>query len=58
MTLARRITMCFGQHIWIPQTMIEDGPIIKLFDSAYHETIETAAERAAQRATTSSDCRR
>jgi predicted ATPase with chaperone activity len=43
-TLARRITMCFGQHIWIPQTMIEDGQIIKLFDSAYHESIETAAD--------------
>jgi predicted ATPase with chaperone activity len=39
-TLARRITMCFGQHIWIPQTLIEDGQLIKLFDSAYHEAIE------------------
>ncbi len=44
-TLARRITMCFGQHIWIPQALIEDGQIIKLFDSTYHEIIEGAADR-------------
>ncbi len=43
-TLARRITMCFGQHIWIPQTLIEDGQLIKLYDTAYHEAIETAAD--------------
>ncbi len=39
-TLARRITMCFGQHIWVPQALIEDGQIIKLYDTAYHEAIE------------------
>ena len=43
-TLARRITMCFGQHIWIPQTIIEDGQIIKLFDTAYHEAIESSTD--------------
>jgi len=37
-TLAKRITQCFGQHIWLPQTVVEDGQIIKLFDAAYHET--------------------
>lgn len=36
-TLAKRITMCFGQEVWIPQTLFEDGQIIKLFDSAYHK---------------------
>ncbi len=36
-TLARRITQCFGQHIWLPYTLVEDGQLIKLFDSAYHE---------------------
>ncbi len=36
-TLAKRITQCFGQHIWLPQTVVEDGQIIKLFDAAYHE---------------------
>lgn len=36
-TIARRLTMCFGQRIWIPQSLIEDGQIIVLYDSAYHE---------------------
>ncbi|REK08201.1 MAG: AAA family ATPase [Planctomycetota bacterium] len=40
-TLAKRITMCFGQEIWLPHALIEDGQIIKLFDSAYHEAIES-----------------
>ena len=36
-TLARRITSCFGQYIWIPYALIEGGQLIKVFDSAYHE---------------------
>ena len=36
-TLARQITMCFGQQIWIPYTIVEDGQLIKLFDAAFHE---------------------
>ncbi len=39
-TLAQRITMCFGQHIWIPHTLVEDGQLVKLFDSAYHELVK------------------
>jgi predicted ATPase with chaperone activity len=39
-TLAKRITMCFGQQVWVPQTLIEDGQLIKLYDKAYHEAIE------------------
>ena len=39
-TIARRITICFGQHIWIPQSLIEDGQIIKLYDSAYHDAVK------------------
>ncbi|MCU0959902.1 MAG: AAA family ATPase [Pirellulaceae bacterium] len=35
-TLAARITMCFGQDIWIPKTLTEDGQLIKLYDAAYH----------------------
>ena len=35
-TIAERITQCFGQSIWIPQAVIEDGEIIKLYDMAYH----------------------
>ncbi len=36
-TLAKRITVCFGQRIWIPHSLIEDGQIIKLYDAAMHE---------------------
>ncbi len=36
-TLAKRITMCFGQRIWIPHCLIEDGQIIKLYDAAVHQ---------------------
>lgn len=39
-TLARRITSCFGQHIWIPHALIEDGQLIKLFDAAYHDAVK------------------
>ncbi len=39
-TLAKRITMCFGQHIWIPRTLVEDGQLIKLFDTAYHVPVK------------------
>ncbi len=42
-TLAKRITMCFGQQIWIPHAIIEDGQIIKLFDAAFHEPATNAA---------------
>ncbi len=39
-TLARRITGCFGQHIWIPRTLIVDGQFIKLFDATYHRELQ------------------
>jgi predicted ATPase with chaperone activity len=39
-TLAKRITHCFGQHIWIPRTLTEDGQFIKLYDAACHESVE------------------
>jgi len=42
-TIAVRITRCFGQHIWVPRTLIEDGQFIKFFDAAYHEPVEEAA---------------
>ncbi|MEM9409771.1 MAG: AAA family ATPase [Planctomycetota bacterium] len=35
-TLARCLTKCFGQDIWIPHAIFEDGQIIKVFDAAYH----------------------
>jgi predicted ATPase with chaperone activity len=43
-TLAKRITKCFGQHIWIPRTITEDGQFIKLFDAACHEAMENSQE--------------
>lgn len=41
-TIAKRITRCFGQHLWIPQTIVEDGQIIKLYDAAFHEAVRSA----------------
>ncbi len=38
-TLASRITMCFGQEIWVPHTIVEDGQMVKVYDAAYHEVV-------------------
>ena len=35
-TLAERITLCFGQNLWVPRALIVEGEIIKFFDQAYH----------------------
>jgi predicted ATPase with chaperone activity len=43
-TLAKRITKCFGQHIWIPRTLTEDGQYIKLYDAACHEAVENSED--------------
>ena len=42
-TLAKRITSCFGQTIYVPRAVVEDGQIIKVFDAAYHEPVEDHA---------------
>ena len=39
-TLAQRITKCFGEEIWVPHAIYEDGQIIKLYDSAYHHVAQ------------------
>jgi predicted ATPase with chaperone activity len=39
-TLARRITACFGQEIWIPHAVTEDGQLIKVYDQAYHQAVK------------------
>jgi predicted ATPase with chaperone activity len=36
-TIAKRLTACFGQEMWIPRAIVEDDQLIKLFDSAYHQ---------------------
>lgn len=43
-TLAERITRCFGQHVWIPRTLVEDGQLIKLYDPAYHEAVQETGQ--------------
>jgi len=35
-TLARALTTCLGQEIWIPHAIYDDGNLIKLKDDAYH----------------------
>ena len=54
-TLAQRITKCFGRHIWIPQVLIEEGHLIKLFDSAIHQPV--VSEEGAVLSTESTDPR-
>lgn len=39
-TLAKCITSCFGQEIWMPYAIIEDDCIVKLFDPAYHTEVD------------------
>lgn len=39
-TIARRITMCFGKHLWVPYAVAEDGQIIKIYDPAYHQAVQ------------------
>ncbi|MEM1305127.1 MAG: AAA family ATPase, partial [Planctomycetota bacterium] len=43
-TIAKRITKCFGSHIWMPHAVIDDGVIIKLYDAACHEPVEAAGD--------------
>ncbi len=38
-TIAKRITKCFGQSIWIPRTITEDGQFIKYYDASFHEAV-------------------
>jgi predicted ATPase with chaperone activity len=35
-TLAERITLCFGQEIWVPHALVVEDEIVKFFDPAYH----------------------
>lgn len=38
-TLARCVTSCFGQSIWIPHSIIENGEIIKFYDTQFHKAL-------------------
>ncbi|MEM6363178.1 MAG: AAA family ATPase [Planctomycetota bacterium] len=35
-TIARNLTQCLGQEIWIPHAILDDGNLIKLKDDAFH----------------------
>lgn len=35
-TIARSLTQCLGQEIWIPHAILDDGNLIKLKDDAFH----------------------
>jgi len=39
-TLAKRITLCFGQEVWIPHAILEDANVIKLYDASYHHEVK------------------
>lgn len=39
-TLAKRITKCFGQQIWVPHAVVEDNQLVKVYDPAYHQVEE------------------
>lgn len=39
-TLARRITSCFGQEIWLPYAVVDGREIITVFDPAYHRRVD------------------
>jgi len=45
-TIARCLSECRGQEIWIPHSIVEDGMIIKLFDASYHIPSNTPIGRA------------
>jgi len=35
-TIARSLTDCLGQEVWIPHAILDDGNLIKLKDDAFH----------------------
>ena len=35
-TIARCLTSCLGQEVWIPHAILDDGNLIKLHDDAFH----------------------
>jgi predicted ATPase with chaperone activity len=41
-TLARQITMCFGQRIWVPYAIIDGNHVIKFYDSQFHKAVPNA----------------
>ena len=42
-SIAERITLCFGTSVWIPRVLLIEGQLVKLFDMANHEPVESAS---------------
>lgn len=40
-TIARRLIQCFGQSIWVPHALLEDGQYVKFLDAAYHKPVDS-----------------
>ncbi len=40
-SIAERVVRCFHSTVWIPKVIIVEGQLIKLFDMANHEPVET-----------------
>lgn len=40
-SIAERITLAFGKHIWIPLSLSVDGEVVRLYDPLIHEIAET-----------------
>lgn len=40
-SIAERVTLCFGRTVWIPKVLEIEGQIVKLFDPACHEVVES-----------------
>jgi predicted ATPase with chaperone activity len=38
-TIARCLTQCLGEEIWIPYAILDDGNLIKLQDDAFHRPV-------------------
>ncbi len=50
-TLARCVTSCFGQSIWVPHAIIENGEIIKFYDTQFHKALPEEGEGLLRSAT-------
>jgi predicted ATPase with chaperone activity len=47
-TLAKRLTACFGQSIWLPYAVVEDGQLLKIHDASYHHEVQAKNDRLLQ----------
>ncbi len=40
-SIAERISRCFDSTVWVPHVILVEGQLLKLFDMANHEPVET-----------------